>query len=423
MPSRDELARRTRRQLRAQEGVRPYAGRVRRRAELAPLMNPATLDVMAPRVLPPPATEEEAMSLPPFGRGVALLANAVAGTEWYARRWDAELGIWQRLPDQPSVLRDPVPMSTPWHYKWAATEDLILYGNTFAFSGSRTIVTPSGVEVEGIDTDDRTGRAAWLIPVPADSVWIWTDPEGGWAWAIGGELYAVGDVLHASAGNRSGEVLGRGVLRQYAYTLGGFAAAEDHAASYYYGGALPPAVLQSPHVVTQEQAQSLKSKWREMTSTREPVVLPSGYTLTPLVSTAEAAQLVQSRQWDAELVAMMLGVPTYKLGLPGPSMTYQNIESADIEFVRDDVDRWAAPLSHTLTKWLMPNGTEVAWDWAGRMRHDQTTLASVLVSYVSQGILTADEARAVLSRPPLDATPQEPTTPEDVPELTPTEAT
>ena len=58
-----------------------------------------------------PATEAEAMGLPPFGRGVALLANAVAGTDWHAVRWDAGLGVSVRLPDQPAVppTRTPRP--------------------------------------------------------------------------------------------------------------------------------------------------------------------------------------------------------------------------------------------------------------------------------------------------------------------------
>src|SRR5262245_11829905 len=70
-----------------------------------------------------PATEREAMGLPPFGRGVALLANAVAGTDWFAARWDPAQGIYQRLATQPAVVTDPDPTVTPWNYRWAAAED------------------------------------------------------------------------------------------------------------------------------------------------------------------------------------------------------------------------------------------------------------------------------------------------------------
>jgi phage portal protein BeeE len=357
---------------------------------------------------PWPATESEAMGLPPFGRGVALLANAIAGTKWHAARWDPNVGVSVRLPDQPAVVTDPDPENTPWNYRWAGVEDLILYGNHFGLYG---------------DLDFRTGRPGWLVPIPADSVWIMQDPTnaGWWRWVIGGVELAPGDLFHVSAGNRSGEILGRGVLAQYGPWLGGAVAAETHSGDYFAGGALPPAVLQSPTVLTQGQALDLKAKWREMTNTREPVVLPAGYVLTPVVSNAETAQLVESRQWNAAAVAMMLGIPSYKLGLSGPSMTYQNVEMADIEFVRDSVDRYGSPLSEAFTKWLLPRGTSLEWDYAGRMRADQSTTANVLTTYTGAGVLTKDEARAAIGRGPLEDTADENTTPAGVPELTPDE--
>ena len=354
---------------------------------------------------PPPASELEAMAIPPFGRGVALLANAVASTDWFAQRWDADQGVEIRLADQPNVLTDPDPLSTVWAYKWAAIEDGILYGNHFALLG---------------DLDWRTLRPGWLVPVAADDVWMLTDPAGALsAWTIGGETFGPDELLHVPFGARSGEILGRGVLFQYAEWLGGVVAAENHAAGYFAGGTLPPAVLQSPTVVTQDQADDLKAKWRAMTSTREPVVLPQGYLLTPVVSNAESAQLVQSRQWNATLVAMILGIPVWKLGLQGPSMTYQNVETADIDFVRDSVDRYARPLSEAFGKWLMPNGTTVAWNYAGRMRADQRTTADVVTKYTTAGVLTIDEGRSAIGRGPMATATDEDQTPAGVPALTP----
>lgn len=393
--------------------ARPTPGRSRRVAgwstntsRLTPANQWAFLTGDPYPAAPYPATESEAMGLPPFGRGVALLANAIAGTEWHAARWDPELGVSVRLPDQPAVVTDPDPETTPWNYRWAAVEDLILYGNHFALYG---------------DLDYRTLRPGWLVPIPADCVWMMQDPtDPSWfRWVIGGAEFQPSDLFHVSAGNRSGEVLGRGVLNQYGEALGGAVAAERHSGDYFAGGALPPAVLQSPQVLTQAQGDDLKSKWREMTNTREPVILPTGYVLTPVVSNAETSQLVESRQWNASGVAMMLGIPSYKLGLQGPSMTYQNVEMADIEFVRDSVDRYGEPLSQAFSKWLTPRGTTVAWDYAGRMRADQSTTATVLTTYTGAGILTIDEARAAIGRPPAATEDTAGSTPPDVPELAP----
>lgn len=381
-------------------------GNLRRRGDFAWLMGD-----WEPPAQPWPASEHEALALPPFGRGIALLANAAASTDWHAERFDPDLGVAVRIPDQPLVVRDPDPTTTPWNYRWSTVEDLVLFGNHFALYG---------------DPDARTSfRPGFLVPIAADQVWIMTDPArpGWWVWTIGGEWFDPDEIFHVSAGNRSGEVLGRGVLSQYCESLGGYVAAEDHAAKYFAGGALPPAVLQSPTAITQEQATELKTKWRDMTSSHEPVVLPMGYILTPVVSNAEQAQLVESRKWNAELVAMMLGIPPWKLGLEGPSMTYQNVETADIDFIRDSADRYARPIVAAFTKWLMPAGTSVVFDYAQRMRADQSTTASVLSTYVAADILDVDEARAAIGRPPKATTLEENSTPADVPELTPTEVT
>jgi HK97 family phage portal protein len=356
-----------------------------------------------------PATEFKAMGYPPFGRGVALLASAVATTRWLAERWDPALGVEVPLADQPAVLTDPYPDGTPWQYKWAAVEDGILYGNHFALYG---------------DMDFRTRRPGWLLPLMADEVWVLQDPENGnWTWVVGGEEIGRDSMLHIPFGNRSGFILGRGVLEQYSEWLGGALAAEDYAGTYFAGGTLPPAILQSPNVLTENQAKDLKTSWREMTNTREPVVMPTGYTLTPVVSNADQAQLVESRRWTAEMVAMMLGIPSWKLSLPGPTMTYQNVETADIDYVRDGVDRYSAPIAAAFSKLLMPLGTSVRFDWSSRQRADATTTANTLTAYVREGILTRDEARSVLGRPPLETHDEENTTPEGVPEITPSSVT
>lgn len=335
-----------------------------------------------------PATEDQAKGLPPFGRALAILANAIASTSWYARRPDPATGVNQRLADQPSIVTDPYPLVTIWHYKWAVAEDGILYGNHFALPG---------------DLDWRTGRPGWLVPIPADAVWILTDPaEPGWyQWVIGGETFEADDIFHVPFGNRSGEVLGRGVLAQYGDWLGGAVSAENYSRDQFAAGALPPAVIMSNQTTTPEQAADLKTKWRQIVATGEPVIFPNGTELKPIVGNAQQAQLVEARTWNAQMIADAVGVPGWKLGLDGPTMTYQNIETADIDFVRDSVDRYGQPFTQAISKWLLPGGTELVWDYASRMRADSKATADVLTTYVASGILTVDEARASLNRPPL----------------------
>lgn len=337
-----------------------------------------------------PVTEDEAMSLPPFGRGVALLANAIAGTDWAARREDPVSGLNLPLPrsKQPSIVTNPSPLQALWNYRYGTAVDGILYGNHFALLG---------------DIDFRTQRPGWLVPLPADQVWIMTDPAspGLYQWVIGGEIFDLDEILHIPFGARSGEVLGLGVLRQYAEWLPGVVAAEQYSRDAFAAGALPPAVITVNNAASQTQLDDLKAKWRDIASAREPIVLPNGTVVTPIVGNALQAQLVEARTWNAQMVANAVGVPGWKLGLDGPTMTYQNVETGDIDFVRDSVDRYGRPIVEAFTKWLLPAGTELHWLYDSRMRADQKTQAEIYSTYVASGIMTVDEVRARLNLPPL----------------------
>lgn len=337
-----------------------------------------------------PVTEDQAMSMPPFGRSVALLANAIAGTDWTARRYDPASGLKLPLDDQPNIATDPSPLQTLWTYRWGTAVDGILYGNHFGLNG---------------ELDWRTGRPGWIIPIPADQVWILTDPAtpGWYQWVIGGETFDVDEIFHISFGARSGEVLGLGVLQQYSGWLTGAQAAEEYSRDVFAAGALPPAVITVNNAANQTQLDDLKTKWRGIVSAREPVILPNGTVVTPIVGNALQSQLVEARTWNAQMVANVVGVPGWKLGLDGPTMTYQNVETGDIDFVRDSVDRYGRPITEAYSKWMLPAGTELAWLYDSRMRADQTTTASVLGQYVSAGIMTIDEARAKLNLPALPA--------------------
>lgn len=356
---------------------------------------------------PAPATESDALGFPPFGRGVEMLAAAVAGTAWFAAKWQPEYGIWQRLGDQPLVMGDPYPAASSglWQYRYETVRDMIIYGNHFA---------------EYLDLDTRTSRPAALVPIHPTRCGYVTHPDLGWYWVVDGKPRNVGDLFHISAGAESDSIVGRGVLAQYKHSLGGVAAAENHAGGYFTGGGLPPAVISPTQKLTKPQTADFKSAWRDLMTTREPVIMPQGWTMEPVVSSAQEQQLVEARTWNAQLAAMVLGIPAHMLGLQGPSMTYSNVETADIGWIRDTVSRWTDPIAGAFSKWLLPAGTELRWDFASRMRSDVKTTAEVVALLYDAELISQDEGRAMISRPPMEETTTEGSTPEGVPELTPT---
>jgi HK97 family phage portal protein len=339
---------------------------------------------------------------------VELLASSVANTDWYAARFDTDAGVWQRTADQPNIVTDPDPSTDVWQFRYAVAVDLIEYGNHVSLLG---------------DVDGATGRPGWLLPVPADLVGIVHDPGGGWWWTVAGRMFDPSEVLHISAGNESGERLGRGTVRQYADALGQVSAAERYSGKWFAGGGLPPAIMSVTPQPSASELEGFKSRWRLMSQTGEPIALPPNVTVTPLVQDADRAQLVESRTWNAQMVAMVLGIPPHMFGLPGPSMTYQNITDADIAWVRDSVDRWAQPIRHAFSKHLLPRGQELRFDWGSRMRSSPNLAADYITKLTGAGVVTVDEGRQELGFGPMpqDDTPREGTTPQGVPELVPSE--
>lgn len=353
-----------------------------------------------------PATRDEALTLPAFGRGVELIASTVAGLPFRAYKEARELGVWQRLGDQPMILTDPDPMSTAWHWKFGVVKDLVEAGNHISLLG---------------DPDWRTGRPGWLVPLPVAQIGLVTDATrpGWYGFTVGGAVLDPSEVLHISSGNRSGEVLGQGVLDQYKDRLGEQLTAEQWAGKYLAGGGLPPAIVQWAGIVSDDQLTEFRTRWQGMVDTGEATILPAGATVTPLQSDAQRQQLVEARQWNAAQAATMLGIPHHKLGLEGPKMTYQNVVDADIAWEKDTIDRWAQPISQTISKYLLPAGIEARPDYLSRMRTDPKMQAEVVTTLVGGPVLSRDEGRQMLQYAPEAAVLTETdSTNEGVPDLT-----
>jgi HK97 family phage portal protein len=230
-----------------------------------------------------------------------------------------------------------------------------------------------------------------------------------------------GSVLHIKRGGLSGELLGRGASDQFARSLRIALTAEEWAGRYLEGGGVPPAIIQTQANIGPAKAAAFKNDWRRMLDSGEALLLPANATVTPLVSDAQRQQLIEARQWNAHLACQMVGVPTYKLGLEGPSMTYQNVEQAGIDWRIDTLDRYGQPIANAINKYLMPNGTTCRWMWAQVERTDAQTQATVTGTLYSSGVIERDEARARIGYAPAAKTIEEGGTPQGVPEPGPQE--
>jgi HK97 family phage portal protein len=323
-------------------------------------------------------------------------------SEWAARQVPALTasmrlisGICMQLPlrqkrgdtlvDPPAaVIRNPAPgpNRTVADFTDEYVSDVLLYGNYAALIGPT----------------DSTGWPTQLVPLDVTTVSVARDPETlqpiYQLTGVDGYLDAT-RVFHVAIDKRSGELVGRGVLPTLSGAIGAALASDAYAGRYFTESGVPSGVITDTRPnLTQEQADELKGKWlAAVNGTPTPVVVPASTTFTPLAASADQAQLVQARQWDATMVAMILGVPPFLLGIETQRHTYTNAETEFGRFVATTIMRLLTPLEQQLTAQCLPAGNVAEFSTAALLRADTSSRAAAAVQLYGAEIITVAEAR------------------------------
>jgi len=332
----------------------------------------------------PYVSEWDARAVPALTAGMRLISGIVMQLPLRQKRGDAIL-------DPPAaVIRNPAPgpNRTVADYVDEYVSDVLMYGNHVSLLGP----------------PDSTGWPAFLVPVDVTQVSVARDPST-WApiYALEGlEDYLPADrVFHVAIDKRSGELRGRGVLPTLSGAIGAALAADAYAGRYFTESAVPSGVITDTRPnLTQEQANELKAKWLAAVSgTRAPVVIPGSTSFQPLATDADKAQLVQARQWDAQTVAMALGIPPFLLGIETQRHTYTNAETEFGRFVATTIMRLLVPLEQQLTAQCLPAGNTAEF-WTGALlRADTATRAQAAAGLYGAEIITLEEARELAGFP------------------------
>lgn len=333
----------------------------------------------------PYVSEWMARGVPALTAGMRLISGVVMQLPLRQKRGDV-------FVDPPAtVVSNPTPGAnrTAADFVDEYVSDILLYGNYAALIGPL----------------DSTGWPAYLVPLDVTTVSVARDPD---TWKPVYALEGVEDplpddrIFHVGIDKRSGELTGRGVLPTMAGAIGSALAADAYAGQYFTQSAVPSGVITDTRPnLTQDQANELKAKWLQaVAGTRTPVVVPASTTFMPLATDADKAQLVQARQWDATMVAMVLGVPPFLLGIETQRHTYTNAESEFGRFITTTIMRLLRPLELQMTAQCLPRGNEAEF-WTGALlRADTMTRATAASTLYAAEIITLQEARSMAGVPP-----------------------
>ena len=329
---------------------------------------------------------DEAMRMATVWGCIRLLAESVAGLP---------IDVYRRTPGGVRVPISPVPASirnpsgivsrSTWTYQ--AMVSLLLRGNAY---GLVTQFDPNGwplqIEIAHPDTvevkqTDQFAPPEYRIarkPVPSERM------------------------LHLSAFNVPGSVVGLSPIQYAAQTIGISLSAESYGAEYFEEGGHPSGVLESDQPLTAQQAKEMKQRFKEASEGGDIVTLGAGLKFHAVQVSPGEAQFLEARQASAIDICQIFGVPPEMLGLAasGQSVTYTNREQRALDFVAFSLQWWLTRFEEVLTG-ILPRPQYVKYNVDAFLRAD--LLTRYQAHQLSYGKWkSANEIRALEDDPPTD---------------------
>jgi HK97 family phage portal protein len=329
---------------------------------------------------------------------VSRIANDIAKLEPRVMQRDPNNGTWSQVDG--SQLG--IPLRKPNDYQnriqfftwWLIAK--LLYGNAYALKirDNRTMVsrlymldprrvtpmvTPEGDVYYSLSGDDLSKIPAGMV-VPASEIihdrglTLWHPLQGV------SPIHACG--ISATQGLRI----------------------QANSAVFFGNMSRPSGVLSAPATITDETAARLKKDWDSNFSAGnigKLAVLGDGLKYEPMTITASDAELIDQLKWTVEDVARAFAMPLYKIGA-GPVPTNNNVEALHQQYYSDCLQSYIEAIELCLNEGLgvSPNQS-VEFDLRGLLRMDQKTHLEMLQVGVDGGLLTPNEGRAELNKPPL----------------------
>lgn len=307
------------------------------------------------------------------------------------------LDTYRRRPDgAPLALGNPAWLETPhgadrstmlgqllWSY--------LLDGNAFA-----------------VVVRDGLGRVVELVPVHPSDIDIAYDAAGVIVAQIKGRRFT-GELLHIPNLVPPGQVRGISPIEAARQSVGVGLAATEFGARFFSNGSTLSGVISFPgQAPGKEDLKALRESWQRTYGGTErshlPGVLFGGATWTPISISPEQAQFLETRRYTAaEIAGQLFGLPPTVLGIPveaASTITYSNVSSQ-----WDDVMRRIQP---TIVKFerhlsaLLPRPQYVRFNADAYLRPDLAARTQIHATWVSSGLGTVNERRAIEDLAPVD---------------------
>lgn len=315
---------------------------------------------------------------------VTLLADSVASMTVELIR---EVGARTEKLPTPSVLVRPNTEQTGFEFFHQLMSVLAIHGNAYIYAPHRAGELPAEMRVI------HPHKIKGMVRDEQGAVWF----------QMGDQQYSQADIRPVHWLILPGQLRGISPLEAMRNTIGMGIAMDRFLAGFYGDGGTPSSVLESEQPLTREQAEVVRDTWEESHwKRRRPAVLVNGLKWKPITTSAADMEMIAHREAIVRDIARAYRIPLHLLsGTGGDSQTYQNVESAGINFVRYTLLPWMRRIEDALSE-MLPITQRIRFNADEFMRADLSTRVKAQQVQIASGTLTPNEARQQENREPYE---------------------
>lgn len=345
-----------------------------------------------PQVAGVTVTSDTALGVPAFWRAVNLISTTVASLPLKVYRG----GENERLEVSGTWIENPCPWMTPFAFKQTVVTHLALDGNAFL------------LHIYG-----GAGQILGVQPVHPQCVAVEWDPS------INGKLFKVTvngeqrtytslDMTHVHCMSTDG-LRGLSPIWTARAAIGTAVAGNEAAARTFANGGMIAGIVTSPNEdLPEEEARQIKqdldTRMTGVSNAGSIAFVNRNLEFSKWMMTADEAQFVEQRSFSVEEIARITGVPKVLLASDGASTWGSGIQELNRGLARFTLPAYIQPIEEALSS-LLPSPRWVEFEMKQLLQATPEEEIRLLIEQVAAGLLTVDEARAILNKPPLPEAP------------------
>jgi HK97 family phage portal protein len=342
-------------------------------------------------IVPPPrsatsgVTTGDALSMASVYRAISILSTAIKQVGVHIYRDD------EKLESTPLWIKQPDDKITRAEFMARTVNSIALAGNCF-----------------WLVSRNARGETVKLEVLNPFDMLIQSDDYGNLlGYTYRGTIeYSIRDIQHLKALSVPGNLYGLGPIQSCQPELLAIKDTRDYAATWFTDSAIPSGVLKSDQMLSPDQATAAKNAWNTTAGAKNGVaVLGNGLTYMPMYLNPKDAQFLENQAFGVQQIARLFGIPSQMLIVEsGSSMTYSNVESEQISFIRYTLSQYYVEIEAAMSS-LLPRGTDARMSIDGLLRADTLTRYQAHQIALAAGFKTIDEVRRDEKLPPLGVVP------------------